>query len=96
MIKIETNRLLIKPYIKADATLMALLHSNPEVMAFMKDRKPLSAVEAAATFARYQECWEIDGFGIFSVRIKETDTFYRRGGVLASTGQARCINAVFA
>ena len=56
MIKIETNRLVIKPYIKADATLMALLHSNHEVMTLMKDRKPLSAVEAAATFARYQEC----------------------------------------
>ena len=86
MINIETNRLLIKPYIDADAPLMALLHSNPKVMAFMKDRKPLSADEAAATFARYLECWEIDGFGIFSVRNKRNRYVYRRGGVLASTG----------
>ena len=80
MINIETNRLLIKPYIDADAPLMALLHSNPKVMAFMKDRKPLSADEVAATFARYLECWEIDGFGIFSVRINETDTFIGKAG----------------
>lgn len=75
MIMIETDRLIIRPYIDADAQVMALLHSNPAVMEFMKDRKSLSATEARATLTRYQECWEIDGFSIFSVRLKETGTF---------------------
>lgn len=75
MCRIETNRLILEPYARSDAPAMALLHSNPAVMEFMKDRKPLSADEAAATFARYQSCWSAYGFGIFSVRLKETDTF---------------------
>ncbi len=75
MIMIETDRLIIRPYVDTDAPVMALLHSNPAVMEFMKDRKPLSAAEADATFARYQECWKIDGFSIFSVRLKDTGTF---------------------
>jgi len=75
MNKIETNRLILKPYVHSDAPDMALLHSNPAVMEFMKGRKPLSAGEAATTFERYQECWQVDGFGIFSVRLKDSGTF---------------------
>lgn len=75
MIEIETDKLILRPYVDADASMMASLHANPAVMEFMKGRMPLSPDDAAVTFARYQECWRVDGFGIFSVRLKDTEAF---------------------
>ncbi len=75
MIEIETNRLIIKPYIDADAADMAALHANPVVMDYMKNHRPLGGDEARETFARYLHCWTVDGFSIFSVRLKNTQAF---------------------
>ncbi len=75
MIEIETDRLILRPYVDSDKPMMASLHANPAVMEFMKDSKPLSVVDAAVTFARYLECWTVDGFSIFSVRLKNTGSF---------------------
>ena len=75
MFEIETERLIIKPYNISDANDMAALHANPIVMDFMKDHKPLSKAEAHETFTRYLHCWQVDGFSVFAVRLKEQKTF---------------------
>lgn len=75
MIAIETECLIIKPYVTADAALMAALHSDPVVMDFMKGSKPLNESEAAETFQRYLQGWQNDGYSLFAVRQKSEGAF---------------------
>jgi len=75
MVEIHTPHLALRPYDAADAERMAGLHADPAVMEFMKDSKTLSRDEAAATFQRYVQGWERDGFGLFAVRLEVDDVF---------------------
>ena len=70
MTRIETDRLLLRPYTTEDAEAMSALHADPAVMKFLKDSNPLSPDEAAETFQRYLYCWETFGHGVFAVRRK--------------------------
>ncbi len=75
MTVIETQRLILDPYVPSDAARMAALHADPIVMDFLKDSKPLTAEEAAETFQRYLQCWETNGFGIYAVRQRTDGAF---------------------
>lgn len=75
MTEIETDRLLLKPYVPDESPTMAALHADPVVMDYLKDSKPLSGEEAAETFQRYLYCWETFGHGIFAVHRKSDGAF---------------------
>lgn len=72
---LETDRLILKPYVLADAQEMAALHGDAAVMATMKDGRPLDRVAAAETFQHYLAGWEHAGMSLFAVRLRSCGDF---------------------
>ena len=71
--KIETERLILRPFTLLDLDDFALICADPEVMRFIGNGKPLGkeAVEELLTWiiSQYEEL----GFGLFAVTLKENN-----------------------
>ncbi len=72
---IETERLKLTPYTPDDASRMASLHCDPEIMRTMKGGQALSPEAAGELFDKYLFCWQRDDVGIFAVRLRDNDMF---------------------
>lgn len=80
-IRIETNRLILRPLAPDDAESHMAMMADPEVAAFLTDEgKPQSRMDRWRQFASYLGHWQIRGFGFFAVEEKETGDWVGRVG----------------
>ena len=74
-VKIETDRLILRPFTLHDLDDFALICGDPEVMRFIGNGKPIDkeAVKELLTWIISQ--YEEFGFGLFAVTLKENNRF---------------------
>lgn len=81
---IETDRLHMGPFTAGDLDLLARHHGDPEVMALMKDGVQTRA-QAQAELDRYLATWCDHGFGIWTLVLKDSDSFVGESGLRPSS-----------
>jgi RimJ/RimL family protein N-acetyltransferase len=77
-IRLETSRMLLRPFDAADVDDLAVLHGDPAVMRYIDDGRPVPrpVVEDETLPALLREYRQLpDGFGRFAAVEKATDTF---------------------
>ena len=79
---LETERLLLRKPVPADAEGVRRYSSDPEVMRFIGSSAPESVVEPDEVVARWLARWEANGFGQLVVVSREDGTFVGRSGLL--------------
>jgi RimJ/RimL family protein N-acetyltransferase len=67
---LETARLLLRPFTKADVPAMTPVYGNPLVMKHLL-HDGVDAPSARDMIKRFIDCWQCNGFGIFVVVLKE-------------------------
>ncbi|MEV2255089.1 GNAT family N-acetyltransferase [Streptomyces sp. NPDC050147] len=73
MTLLETPRLVLRRWREADVTPMTAIHSDPEVMRWIRDGSVHEAEEwTRSTLARWERGWETEGFGLFAVEVRAT------------------------
>lgn len=76
--RIETERLLLRPTEPDDLDQFAALHSDPEVTAFVR---PIDLKAAEERLKRDKSEWEQRGHGLFAVIDRQTGNFLGRCGL---------------
>ncbi|MCG6989661.1 MAG: GNAT family N-acetyltransferase [Gemmatimonadetes bacterium] len=79
LLRIETPRLLLRPFSPADASAVVQLDADPDVIRFMRAPQYPEA-EMAEVLSRYAAHYE-NGFGMLAGVLKATDTLVGRYGV---------------
>jgi RimJ/RimL family protein N-acetyltransferase len=79
--RLETERLLLRPPLAADASAAAELLGDPEVMRFLGGRT-VPPEHAPAIVAKWVERWEQNGMGPFLIERREDRCFVGRTGIL--------------
>lgn len=80
--RIETERLLLRPLLLDDLDAFASFYADPEVMRYLGVGRTLSREETEASLGRMQRGWEVDGFGQFALERKEDGSVVGRCGFL--------------
>jgi RimJ/RimL family protein N-acetyltransferase len=73
--RLETPRLILRPWQPRDVTPYAHLCADPEVMRWIGSGRTQSEAECAAAIDRFQECWSERGFGLFALELKDGGGF---------------------
>jgi RimJ/RimL family protein N-acetyltransferase len=81
---LSTERLLLRPFRNADLEEYARIYSDPEVIRFLGDGKPLSRVDAWRQMAVILGHWELRGYGMWAVEEKQSGALM--GRILSSDG----------
>jgi RimJ/RimL family protein N-acetyltransferase len=81
MIRLETDRLLLRPFCDADIDAYAAMCADPEVMRYMGDRGVLTREDAWRQMAMLAGHWHLRGFGMWAVEERSTGTFIGRVGL---------------
>lgn len=80
-IRIETERLILRPLAPQDCEHHIEMMGDPEIAAFLsRDKKPQTYMDRWRQFASYLGHWQIRGFGFFSVDEKTTGNWVGRVG----------------
>ena len=77
-ILLETNRLILRKFIKEDATKLFKLHNDPDVMKYIPHKEPLDVpMEACEKMIdRFLEVYrQTPGYGVFPAILKDTNEF---------------------
>ena len=82
MVSLETERLLLRAPVPADAEALAPMYADPEVMRYVGDGRPLTRSETERSVKRMIQRWEADGFGLFTAVRKEDGAVIGRVGLL--------------
>ncbi len=82
MISLETERLLLRAPVQADAETLAPMYADPEVMRYVGDGRPLTRSETERSVKRMIQRWEADGFGLFTTVRKDDEAVIGRVGLL--------------
>lgn len=82
MLSLETERLLLRAPVAADAEALAPMYADPEVMRYVGDGRPLTRGETERSVKRMIQRWEADGFGLFTTVRKDDDAVIGRVGLL--------------
>ena len=80
MIRLNTERLILRPFIEPDFEVFAQMHSDPKLKANTHAR-PLNRLQARDLFDGYTRAFEKDGFGMMSIRRRDDDTVIGECGV---------------
>ncbi len=80
--RLETERLLLRPLSKDDVDVFASFYADPEVMRHLGVGRTLSREETEASLARMLRGLELDGFGQFAVERKQDSDVIGRCGFL--------------
>jgi RimJ/RimL family protein N-acetyltransferase len=80
-VRIETERLVLRPLSPDDLDSLAPYFADPEVMRYMGG-KTLTREETEARIARFRHVFELDGIGQFAVERKEDGAVLGRCGIL--------------
>jgi RimJ/RimL family protein N-acetyltransferase len=82
MSELETERLLLRVPVPADAEALAPMYADPEVMRYVGDGRTLTQADTELSVRRMIERWEADGFGLFTTLRKEDEAVIGRVGIL--------------
>jgi RimJ/RimL family protein N-acetyltransferase len=82
VVSLETERLLLRAPVAEDATPLAAMYADPEVMRYVGDGRPLTRAETERSVKRMMQRWEADGFGLFTTVRKEDGAVIGRVGLL--------------
>jgi RimJ/RimL family protein N-acetyltransferase len=80
-VRLETDRLVLRPLSPDDLDALAAYHADPEVMRYMGG-KTFTREETEARIVRFMHVFELDGIGQFAVERKEDGTVLGRCGIL--------------
>src|SRR5262249_1107942 len=78
----ETERLLLRAPVAADAEALAPMYADPDVMRYVGDGRTLSRGDTERSVKRMIERWEADGFGLFTTVRTEDGAIIGRVGLL--------------
>ena len=79
--RLETTRLLLRPFEAEDLDPYASMCADPEVMRYVGDRGVLSREDAWRQMALLAGHWLLRGFGMWAVEERESGTFVGRVGL---------------
>jgi len=82
MVSLDTERLVLRAPVTADADALAPMYADPEVMRYVGDGRVLTRAETERSVRRMIERWDADGFGLFTTVRKEDDAVIGRVGLL--------------
>lgn len=80
--RLETERLLLRPLSSDDVDALATFYADPEVMRYLGVGKTLSRAETEASLGRMLRGWDVDGFGQLAVERKDDGVVVGRCGFL--------------
>jgi ribosomal-protein-alanine N-acetyltransferase len=80
LLRIETPRLVLRPFSPADAPAVVQLDADPDIIHFMKAPQ-YSEAEMAEVLSRYAKRYEETGFGMLAGVLKATSMLVGRYGV---------------
>jgi RimJ/RimL family protein N-acetyltransferase len=86
MARIETERLLLRMFRPDDLDDLAALFSDPDVVRYVGDGKPVSREEADRALQSIIKHWQTHGFGRWAVVDKQTQEFIGFGGLRSLFG----------
>lgn len=86
MVRLETERLILRMLSLDDAEDYARICADPEVMRYLGEGKPLSKLEAWRSMAFMVGHWQLLGYGIFAVEEKASGKLVGRIGFLNPAG----------
>lgn len=86
MVRLETERLILRMLTVGDAEEYARICADPEVMRYLGEGKPLSKLEAWRSMAFMVGHWHLLGYGIFAVEEKASGKLVGRIGFLNPAG----------
>jgi RimJ/RimL family protein N-acetyltransferase len=67
--ELRTERLLLRGWRLDDLDAFAAIDADPEVMEFIKDGRPRTRDESAASLHRFMARWEQNGFGLWAAEL---------------------------
>lgn len=85
-VKLETERLLMRWFREDDFDAFLKICSDPEVMRFLGDGKPVTEIEAWRQMASIMGHWYFRGYGIWAVEEKSSGKLVGRIGFLKPVG----------
>jgi RimJ/RimL family protein N-acetyltransferase len=85
MVRLETERLILRPFAPADFDAYAAMHADPEVTRYLAG-DPSPRWEAWRSFAMFVGHWALRGYGVWAVEEKATGTFLGRSGLYNPEG----------
>lgn len=83
---IDTPRLRLRAFTEADFPSYLALVSNPDVMRYLGDGRPLGEIEAWRQLATILGHWVMRGFGLWAVEDLASGQFVGRVGLLEPSG----------
>jgi RimJ/RimL family protein N-acetyltransferase len=81
MNELESERLLLRPMSHEDLDWFAVLRGDAAVMRYLGAGRPMTRAESVEKLARYVECWNAHGLGMFSVRSRQSPAPIGWGGL---------------
>jgi RimJ/RimL family protein N-acetyltransferase len=82
MVRLETERLIMRPFTQSDFDVYAAIHADPEVTRFMTATgAPLPRWEAWRSMAMFVGHWQLRGYGVWALEEKTTGRFLGRAGL---------------
>ncbi len=82
MLELETERLVLRAPVPADADALAPMYADPEVMRYVGDGRTLTRAETELSVRSMIERWEADDFGLFTTLRKDDGAVIGRVGIL--------------
>lgn len=74
MQRLQTERLVLRPYIETDFNAFAKMHSEP-VLKANTHAKPMNRLQARDLFEGYTDAFGNEGFGMWNVRRRDSDQY---------------------
>ena len=82
MTRLETDRLILRPFADADFGAYAAIHADPEVTRYLTATgAAMARWEAWRSFAMFVGHWQLRGYGVWAVEEKSTGRFIGRAGL---------------
>jgi RimJ/RimL family protein N-acetyltransferase len=82
VIRLETDRLILRPLTDADFDTYAAIHADPEITRYLSATgAPMPRWEAWRSFAMFVGHWQLRGYGVWALEIKSTGQFIGRAGL---------------
>jgi ribosomal-protein-alanine N-acetyltransferase len=82
VLRLETDRLVLRTPVPEDAEALAPMYADPDVMRYVGDGRTLTRLDTERSVKRMIERWEADGFGLFTTVRKEDEEVIGRVGLL--------------
>jgi RimJ/RimL family protein N-acetyltransferase len=82
-VKLQTERLSLRPPTDDDLDAVAEIHGDPEVMRYIGPGEPWSDARAELGLSRWKAYWAADGFGMFVVERRGDERVLGDVGLLA-------------